>query len=298
MNFGKYNPWLLPVTLLLGFGGVWNVQHNIDAQTAALHQEQDDLVLRSGPLLKVMSLEYAPLLADIYWTRAVQYYGNKHARRDGNIVELWPLLDVTTTLDPHLVVAYRFGAMFLSDPAPQGAGRPDLAIELIQRGIRQNPEYWRFYQNLGFVYYFDLKDYQKAAAAFLEGSKNPDSQVWMKVLAARILEQGETRATSVFLWNEIYQSATDPAIKQNALTHLQLIRAEADCEQLNTLAAQYEKRTGRRPSNMRDLINAGLLTRAAVDPLGFVYSFDAQGKSQLNPVSPLFQQKPKLDKPL
>jgi tetratricopeptide (TPR) repeat protein len=298
MILGKHNRWLLPLALLLGFGGVWNLQHSIDAQAAALHQEQDDLVLRSGPLLKVMSLEYAPLLADIYWTRAVQYYGNKHKRRDTNIAELWPLLDVTTTLDPHLLVAYRFGAMFLSDPAPQGAGRPDLAIELIQRGIRKNPEYWRFHQDLGFIYYFNLKDFQQAAAAFLEGSKKPGAQVWMKVLAARILEQGETRATSVFLWNEIYQSATDATIKQNALVHLQLIRAEADCEQLNALAAEYEKRTGRQPRSMRDLVNAGALTRAAVDPLGFVYSFGEKGKAQLNPASPLFQQKPKLEKPL
>lgn len=298
MIFGKYHFWLLPTSLLLGFGGVWNLQHSIDVETAALHQEQDDLVIRSGPLLKVMSLEYAPLLADLYWTRAVQYYGNKHKLGDSNIPELWPLLDLTTTLDPHLLVAYRFGAIFLSGPAPQGAGRPDLAIQLIERGIRENPEYWRFYEDLGFIYYFNLKDYQKAAAAFLEGSKNPDAQVWMKVLAARILEQGQTRATSVFLWNEIYQSATDPTIKQNARVHLQLIQAETDLEKLNALAAEYEQRTGRRPKNVRDLINAGVLTRAAVDPLGFVYTFDEQGKAQVNLASPLFRELPNLQKPL
>lgn len=298
MIFGKYNYWLLPMSLLLGFGGIWNLQHTIDVQTAALHQEQDDLVIRSGRLLKVISLEYGPLLADLYWTRAVQYYGNKHKLRDSHIPELWPLLDLTTTLDPHLLVAYRFGAVFLSDPAPQGAGRPDLAIQLIERGIHENPEYWRLYEDLGFIYYFNLKDYQKAAAAFLEGSKNPDAQVWMKVLAARILEQGQTRTTSVFLWNEIYQSTADPNIKQNALVHLQLIRAEGDLEQLNTLAAEYERRTGQRPKSMRDLINAGVLTGAVVDPLGFVYTFDEQGKAQLNVASPLSRELPKVQKPL
>jgi len=298
MIFGKDNFWLLPMSLLLGFGGIWNLQHTIDSEAAGLHQEQDDLVIRSGPLLKVLSLEYAPLLADLYWTRAVQYYGNKHKLRDSHIPELWPLLDLSTTLDPHLLVAYRFGAIFLSDPAPQGAGRPDLAIQLIERGIHENPEYWRLYQDLGFIYYFNLRDYQKAAAAFLEGSKNPDAQVWMKVLAARILEQGQTRSTSVFLWNEIYQSTVDPNIKQNALVHLQLIRAEADLEQLNALAAEYEKRTGQRPKSMRDLINAGVLTRAVLDPLGFAYTFDEQGQAQLNLASPLSGELPNLAKPL
>src|SRR5437773_8898416 len=52
--------------------------------------------------LPILSLEYAPLLADIYWTRVVQYYGNKHVRGQANLELLWPLLDITTTLDPNL----------------------------------------------------------------------------------------------------------------------------------------------------------------------------------------------------
>ena len=81
----KSNTTLLCLVLLLGFGGIWELQHAIDARRASLHQEEDDVVLRSGPLLKVMSLEYAPLMADLYWTRVVQYYGDKHAHDDANI---------------------------------------------------------------------------------------------------------------------------------------------------------------------------------------------------------------------
>ena len=281
---------VLGTILLLGFAGVWQLQHAIDAQLEATHQEQDDLVLRSGPMLKAMSLEYAPLIADLYWTRVVQYYGNKHARQETNIDLLWPLLDVTTTLDPNLIIAYRFGAMFLGEPPPSGAGKPELGIELLQRGIHANPEYWRFYEDLGFVYYFDLKDYRRAADAFLEGSKKPGAMIWMKAFAARISEKGETLETSAMLWSEIYNSTSEPAIKKNAQIHLQLLRARADCTQLNNIAAEYEKRTGRRPSNMRELVNAGLLRAPVVDPAGFVYSFDAEGKARIDPTSPLFKE--------
>jgi hypothetical protein len=281
---------VLCAILLLGFAGVWQLQHAIDAQLKATHQEQDDLVLRSGPMLKAMSLEYAPLIADLYWTRVVQYYGNKHARQETNIDLLWPLLDVTTTLDPNLIIAYRFGAMFLGEPPPSGAGKPELGIELLQRGIHANPEYWRFYEDLGFVYYFDLKDYRRAADAFLEGSKKPGAMIWMKAFAARISEKGETLETSAMLWSEIYNSTNEPSIKKNAQIHLQLLRARADCTQLNNIAAEYEKRTGRRPSNMRELVNAGLLRAPVVDPVGFVYSFDPEGKAQINPTSPLFKE--------
>jgi hypothetical protein len=290
--------WLLLFVLPLGFAGVWKLQQNIDVQQASLQQEQDEMVLRSGKLIRMMSLEYAPLMADIYWTRVVQYYGDKHARHDANLALLWPLLDVTTTLDPSLLVAYRFGAIFLSEAPPRGLGRPDLAVDLIQRGIRANPEYWRFYEDLGFVYYFEAKDYPKAAAAFLEGSKNPNAAIWMKILAAKVMEQGESRETSTFLWTEIYQSARDPLIKQNALTHLELLRAEEDCDHLNAISAEYEKRTGRRPATLRELVRAGLLTAEPVDPRGYVYHFGPEGEVQINPASPLFKEKPRYQKPL
>jgi hypothetical protein len=281
---------LLWAVLLLGFAGVWRLQAAIDPQRTAMHQEKDDLVLRSGPLLKAMSLEYAPLIADLYWTRVVQYYGNKHASQQANLELLWPLLDVTTTLDPQLIVAYRFGSMFLSEPPPSGAGMPERGIELIQRGIRANPDYWRFYEDLGFIYYFELKDYRRAADAFLEGSKKPGALIWMKAFAARISEKGESPETSALLWSEIYNSASAPEIKKNARIHLQLLRAQADCAQLNVTAAEYEKRTGHRPRTMRDVVNAGLLPALPVDPEGVPYAFDAQGKAGINPASPLFRQ--------
>ena len=64
------------------------------------------------------------------------------------------------------------------------------------------------YEDLGFIYYFELHNYNKAAAAFLEGSKNPDALPWMKVLAAKVSEQGDNAETSEFLWKEIYTRRT------------------------------------------------------------------------------------------
>jgi tetratricopeptide (TPR) repeat protein len=281
---------LLCAVLLLGFAGVWRLQHGIDAQLNTTRQEQDDLTLRSGPLVKALSLEYAPLAADLYWTRVVQYYGGKHENRQANLELLWPLLDVTTTLDPNLIVAYRFGGMFLSDAPPRGAGKPEQGIELLRRGIRNNPEYWRFYEDLGFIYYFDLEDYPKAAEVFLEGSKSPGAMIWMKTFAARISEKGESPETSRMLWSEIYNSTNEPSIKDNAKVHLQLLRARTDCEQLNKLAAEYNKRAGRPPANMRDLVKAGLLPGLATDPAGVPYWFDLEGNAQINPASPLFKE--------
>jgi hypothetical protein len=291
MSSNKFHSLPLLATLALGFAGVWHLQHQIDRDHAAMYVEQDDLLVRSGSLVKALSLEYAPLIADLYWTRVVQYYGYKHHAKAPRFDLLWPLLDVTTALDPHLIIAFRFGSTFLTEPPPRGAGRPDLGIQLIERGIRENPEYWRLYEDLGFIYYFNLQDYQKASQAFLDGSKVPGALVWMKILAAKVAEEGNTRETSVFLWNELYNSATDKEVKENALTHLHLLRAEADCDRLDALANEYQHRSGHRPTDMRELVKAGLLPRVLVDPMGFPYVFGEDGGADLNPDSPLFDDR-------
>jgi hypothetical protein len=226
----------------------------------------------------------------------VQYYGNKRVRGQANLELLWPLLDITTTLDPNLLISYRFGAMFLSQAAPAGAGRPDLAVQLIQRGIQANPEYWRLNEDLGFVYYFDLKDYQKASDAFLEGSKKPNAQLWMKVMAAKVAAEGESFATSKFLWKDIYDSTPDPSVKKNALQHLQLLKVKEDCKQLEALADEYAKRYGKRPARMSEMVQAGLLRGIPGDPLGFAYIFGKDGKAELNLDSPLLEQQLLLDR--
>lgn len=290
MKSEKIITWVLLLALPPGFTGIWRLQHAIDAQRASLSQERDEVLLRSGKLAKVMSLEYSPLLADIYWTRVVQYYGNKHVRGNANLELLWPLLDITTTLDPNLLISYQFGAIFLSQAAPAGAGRPDLAVQLIQRGIEANPDYWRLYEDLGFVYYFDLKNYQKASEAFLGGSKKPGAQFWMKVMAARVAAEGESYETSMFLWKDIYDTTSDPMVKKNALEHLQLLKVKEDCRQLDALADEYAKRYGKRPARMKEMVQAGLLDAIPADPLGFAYVFGEDGKAELNLESPLLEQ--------
>ena len=296
MKTEKSIAWVLLLVVPFGFASIWGLQHRIDTQRESLSEERDDVLLRSAKLVKAMSLEYAPLLADIYWTRAVQYYGNKHVRGQANLELLWPLLDITTTLDSNLLISYRFGAMFLSQAAPSGAGRPDLAVQLIQRGIRENPDYWRLYEDLGFVYYFDLKDYQRAADAFLEGSKRPNAQLWMKVMAARVAGEGESYETSMFLWKDIYDSTADPSIKENAQMHLRLLKVKEDCKQLDALADEYAGRYGRRPARMSELVQAGLIGGLPGDPLGFAYVFGEDGKAALNLNSPLLEQQQLLDR--
>ena len=57
---------------------------------------EEVLYISSPKALKRMSLGYDGLLADIYWTRAVQYFGNKHHDGAQRYDLLAPLLEITT----------------------------------------------------------------------------------------------------------------------------------------------------------------------------------------------------------
>lgn len=280
---------MFAVLLIAGFVGVWQLQTKIDLEKRT-SVSQDQLMLRSGNLIKKLSLEYAPLMGAIYWTRVVQYFGEKHRLHQTKLDLLWPLLDITTTLDPHLLPAYRFGSIFLSDSPPRGEGRPDLAVKLLERGIQANPDQWRLYQDLGNVYYFDAKDYPKASAAFAEGSKNPRAMIWMKVMAAKIAADGESPETSYFLWQQVYDSTTDPQVKKNAEEHLALMRVELQIKEINRLLDEFEKQTGHRATRIADLIQAGFIKGVPKDPDGYPYVLGEGGKAELNLDSPLLEK--------
>jgi tetratricopeptide (TPR) repeat protein len=261
------------------------LQVRIDSDTRVMNQDKDELLLRSGWLLKKLSLGYEPLLADIYWTRVVQYYGRR-ARKPGATYEsLWPLLDITTTLDPKLMIAYRFGAVFLSEEPPVGPGRTDQAVDLVKRGIAENPDEWRLYQDLGFLYSIHLKDYQKAAEAYLEGSKNPHSQIWMKVMAARVAEAGNALETSKLIWIEVYSNSKDELIRRRATQHIHALDAALGLKKLNESSEDYWRKFGRFPASMQELRDAGLVGGALQDPEGFPYVMGPNGVPQLNPKS-------------
>ena len=290
MNRRTLGELALGIVVVFGLAGVWKLQQKIDAEQQARHLERDDLTLRSGNLVKGLSLEYAPLMGAIYWTRAVQYFGEKHRLHDRNLELLWPLLDITTKLDPQLLVAYRFGAIFLSDAPPRGAGQPDLAIQLLERGLKENPDYWRFYQDLGNVYYFDKKDYAKASQSFRTGSNYPGAPIWMKVMAAKIAEEGASLETSYFLWKQIYDTATDEQIKKNAETHLKLLAAQMAIREINRLEEEYEIKTARHANHLSELVQAGLLKGIPLDPEGYPYVLGKNGKAELSVDSPLLEE--------
>src|SRR5690348_13838864 len=93
---------------------------------------EDTLYFDSPKLVRRTSLGFDGLMACIYWTRTVQYFGHRHFNSERSYNGLAPLLEITTALDPQMIPAYQFGASFLAPKPPNGAGQPDRAIQLME----------------------------------------------------------------------------------------------------------------------------------------------------------------------
>ena len=61
--------------------------------------------------------------------------------------------------------------MFLAEPYPGGPGRPDLAIALLEKGLRERPDKWEYMQDIGFVHYWYDHDYRAAAECVPQGER-------------------------------------------------------------------------------------------------------------------------------
>ena len=245
------------------------------------------------------------LAADLYWIRAMQYFGG-HARvaraRQSNSLEppaslaaeapepfdlLYPLLDITTTLDPRFNIAYRFGSIFLSEQYPQGPGRPDLAIALLEKGLKASPAKWEYWHDIGFVYYWDVHDYRKASAALLRGADLPGAPWWLRSMAATMLARGGDRATSRLLWQQLYDTANNEYARNAARAKLMQLKAIEDIERLQA-AIDRSAAAGAPVGSWNDVLRAGTLRGVPIDPMGVPYELANQGHVQLSSQSPLF----------
>jgi tetratricopeptide (TPR) repeat protein len=241
------------------------------------------MFLPSETELARLSGGYSGLLAAIYWTRAVQYYGRHRLAHAKEFALLGTFLDIATTLDPHLLVAYRFGSLFLAGKPPEGAGDPERAIYLLERGIVNNPDYWRMWEDLGFIYYWDMKDYAHAARAFQTGSERPGALPWMRVLAASVAAKGGEIQTSRLLWTEIARAPGNDSIRHSAEIHLAALDALEALKKLDSLLALYRQKQRQEPRSLQDLVVAGYLRGIPLDPSGEPFAVGSDGHATLGP---------------
>lgn len=247
--------------------------------------------IRSGPLAQRLALSFDSLVADVYWIRTVVYFGGQRRSERGskNFDQLFPLLDLVTSLDPHFRVAYRFGSIFLAEPPPGGPGRIDQAIQLLQKGLESDPQRWEYAQDIGFVYYWWESDYVRAAEWFRRAGEIPGSAEWLAPLAAVTLASGGNRESSRRLWTELRNTTDMDWIRTSAELRLRQLDAMDAIDELNRATQRFIERHKRPPKDWREIAIDQRWRGIPVDPLGEPYTLDPQtGQVDLSKTSRLW----------
>jgi hypothetical protein len=250
--------------------------------------QQALMYVRSGPAMRRIALSFDAVLADVYWIRAVQHYGGD--RRDPSKVRkyelLYPLLDITTSLDPYFSIAYRFGSIFLAESYPGGPGRPDLAIALLEKGIAAQPAKWQYYHDVAFVHYWQLRDSRTAAEWFRKAAQQPGAPNWLDTVAAAMLVQGGDRASARVLMQQIMQSEEE-WLQRAAARGLRQIDALEAMDVLRQRIAAHPPPPPQ-PYSWEWLVRRGALRGIPLDPTGVPFEIDpASGEVRVSPQSEL-----------
>jgi tetratricopeptide (TPR) repeat protein len=286
---------VLPASVLVvGMGLLYPMQRWIDKTSPRATVDEETLYLSSGKTIKKMSLGLDALAADIYWIRTVQYFGRKlidsgkplssAATKDLRMDLLASLLDIVVTLDPQHIPAYRFGAMFLPERDMSAA------IALVEKGISENPNEWRLYQDLGYIYWQagngcsgeeQADNYAKSAEWYKKGGNVADAPWWMRDLAGLMKIKGGSREAARAVYSA-YLTSDDQNVRGQAIERLKQLRALDEMDAINALLSRYKEQIGMCPSDLRVLaqrLRAMNLTvndeSMPVDPNGFAYGYNA-----------------------
>ncbi|HYN08121.1 MAG TPA: tetratricopeptide repeat protein [Vicinamibacterales bacterium] len=277
------------IAIVVGLGLAAAILQASESRAAGPGQVERLLYVQSAKTLQRLSLGFDALIADLYWIRTIQHFGadRKSSRTTGRFELLYPLLDLTTTLDPHFNIAYRYGAILLALERPEGPGRPDQAIGLLEKGLTSNPDRWQYAYDIGFIHYFYTFDYAAAGRWFDRASRMPRAPEWILPLAATTTARGGDRKSARDMLMRLQES--DAAyIRRAAERGLLQLRALDEIDQLQALVDTYAADHVAQPESWIDLMNAGVLSGVPADPLQVPYVYGpATHRVSLSPQSPL-----------
>src|SRR5213594_5220799 len=212
------------------------------------------LYLPSGKYLKVMALGFDGLLADMLYLWSIQYYGNYDIKDRYTYLER--IYDqVITELDPHYLDPYLVGALIMTAEAR----KPEMALRLLDKGVRANPDKWIMPFEAGFLCYNDLHDYRRAAAYFEKALAIPDVHPLVRRLHAEMFNRAGDKRMSLMEWLEIYQTTDDPYVHNVAWNHAHDLKVDVDLADLRDAVGRFRAREGRLPRRMQEIVQVGLL---------------------------------------
>lgn len=272
MNNERLKTITLGLVIVVGLACAALLVRRTDAARPPLDPNAlDESLYLNGKMARRISLGFNGLTADWYWMRSLQYVGKKVINETGDIQLddlsklklklLAPLLNTATTLDPQFIEPYEYGAIVLPAVDVQQA------IQLTQKGIEANPNTWRLYHHLGYIYWRQ-GDYKTASEIYGRGAQVPGAPPWMQAMKGKMLADGGSRETAREIYTRMYEQSDDEKVKDMVRVRLLQLDSLDQRDGLSKLFAAYKARTGKCPDSWKELEPVFRSLRAPVDASG------------------------------
>ncbi len=225
--------------------------------------------LPSGEYLRMASLGYRELAADLLWLQAIQVMGEKKlSEEEGQW--LYHAVDLITTLDPKFVRAYEAGSHALCILVLM----PEESNRLLEPGMKHNPQEWILPFLLGINYYFELGDDEKAAEAMAKAARLPGAPERLVNLAAKLFVSAKSPQQAVELLAKVYEETSDENVRKMVEVRLKESIVERDLQILEEAIRRYQVNYTHRPERLEDLVGPGLLRELPKEPFGGQYLYE------------------------
>jgi TPR repeat protein len=175
----------------------------------------------SGAHLGQATLGHPESAADLAWLRAVQYYG-EHRTTDLRFEHMFHVFDILTSLSPHFISAYVFGAFALEQEGRDFAR----AEQLMLKGLEANPTSGRLAFEAGFLYYVKPggRDLARAAEYFEQAARQSDAPPQAARFAAFARQNSGDLAMAWALWARVRETSGNSYMRDLAERKMAEIR--------------------------------------------------------------------------
>jgi hypothetical protein len=159
------------------------------------------------------------VVADFIWLRVTEAWEDQEWFRMGGLINL------CTSLQPRAPIFWDLGGWQLAWNASVAAShdpkQPDelrrikagrfwveKGLDVYFRGLENNPQYWRLWNDTAMLYQQRLKDYKTAAYYYEQASQRPNAPVYLERFPAIMYHYGGDDAASYAAWTDLWNRLT------------------------------------------------------------------------------------------
>jgi tetratricopeptide (TPR) repeat protein len=238
------------------------------------------IYIPSGQYLQYAALGFDTLLADLIYIWSIQYFSDEGV--DKRFEHLEHVYSIIADLDPHYLDPYQIGAMM----AIYDARDYEAAFDILDMGLKNNPDEWIFPWEAGHYAQMNLKDYELAQQYYRKAMQIDGAPKMTERLFANAQFRTGNYEDAWNNWLDIYQNAESERIKTIAANHLYRTKAAMDIQKLEEALQQYREDYGRYPDRLARLIQAGLIDSIPQDMDGRDYRYNPETGKATTQVSP------------